>query len=87
MLGVRIEDGATRVVDPRVPDAWPGFTVRLHLDGGAVRCVVTVESPSGSAARVAAIALGGVMGTVSDGAGRVPLPRDGAQHEVHVRLA
>ncbi len=87
VLGVRIEDGTTLVVDPRVPDAWPGFTVRLHLDGGAVRCVVTVENPSGAAAHVASIALDGVAGTVSDGAGRVPLPRDGAQHEVRVRLA
>jgi len=87
VLGVRVEDGATLVVDPRVPDAWPGFTVRLHLDGGAVRCVVTVENPSRSAARVAAIALDGVSGTIRDGAGRVPLPRDGAMHQVRVRLA
>src|SRR4030095_8099311 len=35
ILGVRIEAGTTLVVDPRIPDEWPGFRVRLRLPKGA----------------------------------------------------
>lgn len=86
LLGVRVEAGETLVVDPRVPDAWPGFHVALRLNDGASRYTVTVENPSGRAAAVQAIELDGVPGRVQDGAGRVPLLRDGAEHAVRVRL-
>ena len=86
LLGVRIEAGDTLVVDPRVPDGWPGFEVTLRLHDGACRYVVAVENPNGHAAAVQAIELDGVPGRVRDGAGRVALLRDGVEHRVRVRL-
>jgi hypothetical protein len=69
----------------RVLDAWPGFQVTLRLNDGASRYAIAVENPSGRAAGVQAIELDGVPGRVQDGAGRVPLLRDGVEHAVRVR--
>jgi len=83
---IRTEAGDTLAVDPRIPDAWPGFRVALRLNDGASRYRVEVENPSGRAAAVTAIELDGVPGRVDGGIGRVALLRDGADHAVRVRL-
>jgi cyclic beta-1,2-glucan synthetase len=86
LLGIRTEAGDTLAVDPRIPDAWPGFRVALRLNDGASRYHVEVENPSGRAAAVTAIELDGVPGRVDRGIGRVALLRDGVDHAVRVRL-
>ncbi len=86
VLGIRVEGGDTLVVDPRIPDAWPGFRVSLRLNDGASRYAVEVENPSGRTAAVTAITLDGVPGRVTDGIGRVALLRDGVDHTVRVQL-
>jgi len=83
---IRTEAGDTLAVDPRIPDAWPGFRVALRLNDGASRYRVEVDNPSGRAAAVTAIELDGVPGRVDGGIGRVALLRDGADHAVRVRL-
>ena len=86
LLGVRVESGETLVVDPRVPDGWPSFELRLRLHDGASRYSIQVENPTGRATAVQSIEIDGVAGRVHDGAGRVPLLRDAAEHVVRVRL-
>jgi cyclic beta-1,2-glucan synthetase len=86
LLGIRFEAGETLVVDPRIPDDWPGFEVRLRLHGGATLYTIAVANPQQRAAAVTAITLDGVPGRVRAGAGRVALLRDGAQHVVAVTL-
>jgi cyclic beta-1,2-glucan synthetase len=86
LLGIRTEAGDTLAVDPRIPDAWPGFRVALRLNDGASRYRVEVENPTGRAAAVTAIELDGVPGRVDGGIGRVALLRDGVDHAVRVRL-
>lgn len=86
LLGIRFESGETLVVDPRIPDDWPGFEVTLRLHGGATQYAITVENPARRATAVTSIALDGVPGRVDAGIGRVSLLRDGAEHRVHVSL-
>ena len=86
ILGVQLEHGDTLLVRPRVPDAWPGFTVTLELDRGRVRCVVEVVNPDGCAERVTAATLDDAPVAVVDGAACIPLPRDGAPHRARVVL-
>ncbi|MBX3027756.1 glycosyl transferase [bacterium] len=86
LLGVRVEAGTTLAIDPRIPDAWPGFEVALRLHDGATRYTVAVENPHQRAAAVTAITLDGVPGRIDAGIGRVALLRDGAEHLVRVAL-
>ncbi|MEO8604075.1 MAG: glycosyl transferase [bacterium] len=86
LLGIRITNGDTLIVDPRIPDSWPGFSVTLTLHGGETRYAVTVDNPSGVAAGVVAADLDGNPGRVVEGAAQVPLLRDGVVHQVKVVL-
>ncbi|MDX2169731.1 MAG: glycosyl transferase [Deltaproteobacteria bacterium] len=86
VLGIRVAGGDTLIIDPRIPDAWPGFDVTLRLNDGASRYTVTVENPSGSAARVVHVELDGAPSVLADGVAHVPLLRDNAPHAVRVVL-
>jgi cyclic beta-1,2-glucan synthetase len=86
ILGVRIEDGTTLVVDPRVPDEWPGFRVRLRLPGSSTQYEISVDNPGGNSATVQQIAVDGAAAAGGRGAVRVPLVKDGATHRVRVVL-
>jgi cyclic beta-1,2-glucan synthetase len=87
VLGIRVEGGETLLIDPRIPDEWPGFSVELSLHGGACQCEIAVENPTHSASRVASVTVDGQTAAVLDGIGRVPLRRDGVRHRVRVVLA
>ncbi len=85
ILGVRLTAGTTLVIAPRIPDAWPGFTVRLRLpDGGDYEIVVT--NPTGCAAVVTAVVVDGTAGPVVDGAARIRLGAAGTRHRIEVTL-
>jgi cyclic beta-1,2-glucan synthetase len=86
ILGLRVEDGATLVVKPCIPDEWPSFVIRGALPDGSARYRVVVENPGGGARRVVAAELDGVATELVDGAARISLPRDGGCHEVRVIL-
>ncbi len=84
ILGVRVEDGATLVVAPRVPDTWPGYGVRLQLPDGRGDYDVAVANPTGNAARVVAVSCDGATVPVRDGVGRIPLAA--GPHRVEIVL-
>jgi cellobiose phosphorylase len=86
VLGVRVAGGDTLIIDPRIPDDWPGFEVSLRLHDGASNYTVTVENPSGSAARVVHVELDGAPSVLADGVAHVPLLRDNQPHAVRVVL-
>ena len=86
LLGIRLANGDTLIVEPRVPDSWPGFEVTLSLHDGATRYTVTVENPTGHAATVTAAELDGKATLVVAGAANIPLLRDGIEHRVRVVL-
>ena len=80
ILGVRVR-GARLMVDPRIPRAWPGFTVALRFR--SARYTIVVENPEGAGSGVSSVHLDGVaLGTVAG----IPIADDGRAHEVRVRL-
>jgi len=86
ILGVTMEAGKTLRVRPCIPDAWPGFTVRLRLPDGRTRYELEVTNRPGSAAAVTAVSVDGEPATVEDGAARIPLRADGRIHQARVTL-
>ncbi len=86
ILGLRVEDGATLVLKPCIPDDWPSFVIQGALSDGSASYRVTVENPGGNAKRVLSAELDGVKAEVIDGAARIRLPRDGGFHEVRVTI-
>ncbi len=82
ILGFRVENGDTLVLDPRIPADWPGFSLRYRLpnDGGTVE----IEVMRGEAAEAT---FDGIPVAVTDGAVRVLLPHDGASHRLTLTLA
>ncbi len=81
ILGFGIEDGDTLTLAPRIPDDWPGFSLRYRRpdEGGTVEIEVTRGSE-------AAATFDGEPVVVRDGAVRVPLPDDGATHRLALML-
>jgi len=86
VLGVRLEGGATLIVQPRIPDDWPGFRVRVRLRDGRTHYQVAVENPDKNGATVVAATADGQPQPVVGGAARIALSGDGAVHEVRVIL-
>jgi cyclic beta-1,2-glucan synthetase len=81
ILGFQLR-GATLIIDPCVPKAWPGFSIAFtyrsaHYD-------ITVENPKGDSRGVTRTSLDGEALPTSDG--RIPLADDGAHHRVEVVL-
>jgi cyclic beta-1,2-glucan synthetase len=79
MLGVRVQGDSVRVA-PCIPHEWPGYTVRYRRGGATY--VIRVENPS----RISA----GEVDIDVDGArmagDRFPVPDDGREHRVDVRM-
>jgi len=73
-------------VQPRIPDDWPGFRVRVRLRDGRTHYQVAVENPDKNGATVVAATADGQPQPVVGGAARIALSGDGAVHEVRVIL-
>lgn len=86
VLGLTVQDGTVVRLQPRIPDAWPGFTMRFAVPGTGTRLDVEVRNPSGNAARVIGAALDGAPVDIVDGAAVVPIGRDAATHLVELTL-
>ncbi len=85
LLGVRVVNGDTILVAPRMPDAWPGFTVRLRTPhAGEYEIVVT--NPSGRAEEVRSVSVDGAPGTVVSGEARILVGRERACRRIDVVL-
>jgi len=84
VLGLRVENGDTLVLDPRVPDAWPGFGIEFRTPSGRTRYQIEVVV-AGGAARVESLVVDGRALALA-GVARWPLVDDGAVHAVRVVL-
>src|SRR2546426_11311444 len=86
VLGVTLEGGDTLRVAPRIPDDWPGFTVKLRLPDGRTRCEIDVGNPTRNAATVTSVMVDGHPAPVEGEAARVAVAADGAVHRLSVTL-
>jgi cellobiose phosphorylase len=86
VLGFRLINGDTLVLKPCVPASWTGFSVSYRLPDGKTRYDIRVENPNGKGLGITAAIVDGKPGTVDQGAARVPLVQDGANHRVRIIL-
>ncbi len=86
VLGLRLEKGDTLVLSPRVPDGWPGFSIRYRTVSGKTLYQILVSVESGRADQVTAVKVDGKAVPVKDGTARWGIQDDGATHTVDVIL-
>jgi cyclic beta-1,2-glucan synthetase len=80
ILGFRLR-GATLVLDPCIPRAWPGFEIDFRYH--SARYHLVVENPHGVSRGIATVELDG---EVTPAGRAVPLADDGTTHTVRVVL-
>ncbi|PAP76432.1 GH36-type glycosyl hydrolase domain-containing protein [Rubrivirga marina] len=83
ILGFGIERGEAITLRPCVPESWPGFSLRYRLPDGS-GTVYTIRAERGPEA---GLVVDGEPAPSASGLWRVPLVRDGAEHEVVLTLA
>lgn len=86
VLGFTVENGTTCIVNPKIPDSWPGFTVSYCLPSGTTSCRIEVSVKNGDASAVSAATLDGISINVENGIARWTLPDDGEEHFVEVTM-
>ncbi|QDT54201.1 N,N'-diacetylchitobiose phosphorylase [Caulifigura coniformis] len=92
ILGIRVENGDTLVVNPCLPDDWPSCEVALlHPTGTpgerALRCIVRIENPRRRAGSIAEATSDGVAMAVSGSEVRVPLRTEPGEQKILITLA
>ena len=85
LLGFGLEAGQTLVLRPRLPPSWPECELRWRVPGSAeaYRIVMTNRGPGG---QVIGATLDGRPVELRDGAARVPIAGDGAEHDVRLQI-
>jgi cellobiose phosphorylase len=86
ILGFTVENGNMIRLDPRVPDAWPGYRIAYRTGTGTVY-EVEVTNPNARAVGVATVEIDGRSVEYGDGGACIPLATDGRTHHVRVVLA
>jgi cyclic beta-1,2-glucan synthetase len=86
LLGIRMEKGNLLAIRPCIPDQWPGFTVRLRLSPERTALSIRAVNPGRNARAVVHAAMDGRRVDIAAGTARVPLVRDGAEHEIEIVL-
>jgi cyclic beta-1,2-glucan synthetase len=83
VLGLRVEGGDTLVLDPRVPDTWPGFAIDFRTPSGRTLYRIDVAIP-GNAGGASFLTVDGQAVEVRGGIARWAMVDDGNEHEVRV---
>ena len=86
VLGLRVENGNTLVLDPRVPDGWPGFAIDYRTPSGRTLYQIEVVIPAGKADQVTTLTVDGVAVNLESTAARWPMLDDGNSHSVTITL-
>ncbi|HLF97889.1 MAG TPA: hypothetical protein VI457_12175, partial [Methylococcaceae bacterium] len=86
VLGLKLENGDTLTVRPRIPDEWPEYRLDYRLPGEQTRYALHVLNPNRRSAEVVAVTLDATALQPFEGAARIPLTRDGSRHLVEIRM-
>lgn len=86
ILGFTVENGTTCVLNPKIPDSWPGFTLSYRLPSGNTSCRIEVTVRNSDASAVSTAMLDGIAVNVENGIARWTLPDDGEEHLVEVTM-
>jgi cellobiose phosphorylase len=87
VLGFTIEDGDTLVLKPRIPGHWQGFRLRYRLPGRETTYAISAHREVDGMNAVGSASVDGTPISVADGAARIALVDDGAEHTVEILLA
>jgi len=82
ILGLTVENGDTLVLAPRIPDAWPEFSISYRTPSGRTVYQIHVGNPSGKAERITQLTVDGESIEVENGVAYWPLRDDGKEHRV-----
>jgi len=82
LLGLRVENGDMLVLDPRMPNDWPGFTIHYRTPSGRTLYQIEVKNPHFRAERIIHLEVNGVPTGVETGIGYWPLLDDGRVYQV-----
>jgi cyclic beta-1,2-glucan synthetase len=86
LLGITVEDGRWLRIQPRIPDLWPGFRVRMRPLGRSTIYEIEVVNPDRCAEAIVQMWLDGEEIRPTCGRARLQLDFDGRCHQVEVRL-
>ncbi len=86
ILGLRTEGGDTLVVQPCIPDQWPGFEMTWKLPGGDTTYRIVVSNPDSCSASIGRAFVDGEAVAAGPRALRIPLVKDGKSHRIEVTL-
>ncbi len=86
ILGFRIEGGNTLVIEPRIPDGWPGYRIAYRHPPTGATYEIAVENPGKSARGVQSVELDGRKLAGTPGPARIPLATDAQPHTVKLVL-
>jgi cellobiose phosphorylase len=86
LLGFRLADGETIILEPRLPASWRQCELRWRQPGSAETYLIAMTNRSGRGGNVIGATLDGAPVELQDGAARVPIAGDGADHRVELEL-
>ena len=86
ILGLRTEGGDTLVLEPCIPDQWPGFEMNWQIPGGKAAYRIVVSNPDSCSAEIVRALVDGQAVAAAARALRIPLHTDGKSHRVEVTL-
>ena len=86
VLGIRLQDGDTLRIDPRISADWPRCQIRYRLPDAKTCYQIIIENPDGKQSGVRAATLDGEPAAVDRQIARIPLVQDGRAHTVIVTL-
>ena len=86
VLGLRVENGDLLVLDPKVPDGWPGYSVDFRTPSGRTLYRIEVINPDGHANNVVALSVDGTPIDLGNNGARWKMLDDAAEHAVRVTL-
>ena len=85
VLGFSLQGGNRLRLQPCIPDAWPGFSLRYALDDGT--CYdFEVRNPHGNAQAIVSARLDGVPLALSAQGLSAPMQRDGLTHRIELEM-
>ncbi len=85
LLGFRVESGDTLVLEPRIPDNWPGYGIRYALPHGG-HLQIRVENPDQCAETIRSATLDGHPLVVQSHGLRLPLPTCSKEQQLQLIL-
>jgi cellobiose phosphorylase len=89
VLGFSVEQGNSLLLKPCIPDDWDGYRLDYRVPGESTRYRISISNPSRCAERIVAAILDGsplALLPEPDAALRIPLARDGLQHNLDIAM-